>query len=223
MAGGPGGGHDRLVIDSLPGRRTTVVPLAIAAAAGLAVGGVTLLMQGALPGVLNHLGNSGAVWSLAAFGVGALLPVRGARAAAAGTVLLAFAVIGYYGSTTLFLHDDVSKGTLLGPAVWVCVAAVAGPVFGAAGALYRGGRPTHRAVALGALGAVFLAEALYLGVVLHQTGEAALVAGLGVLMPVLLGRSAADRLRGLVALAPLTVLGALAEGAVYLFTQLVFR
>ncbi|GIH20853.1 DUF6518 family protein [Rugosimonospora africana] len=211
------------MIDSLPDRRTTAVPLAIAAVAGLAVGGVTLLMQGTLPGVLNHLGNSGAVWSLAAFGAGALLPVRGARAALAGTLLLAFAVVGYYGSTTLFLHDDVNGDTLRGPAVWICVAAVAGPIFGTAGALFRGGKPTHRAVALGAIGAVFLAEALYLGVVLHQAGETALMAGLGVLMPPLLGRSAADRLRGLAALVPLTLLGALAEGAVFLFTVLVFR
>jgi hypothetical protein len=222
MAGGRAARHDRPVIRSLPGRRTAAC-LALAAVAGLAVGWLTLLMQGTLPGVLNHLGNSGAVWSLAAFGAGALLPVRGARAAAAGTVLLTCAVIGYYGSTTLFLHDDVNAGTLLGPAVWICVAAVAGPVFGVAGALSRGGKPTHRAAALGALGAVFLAEALYLGAVLHQAGEAALTAALGVLMPVLLGRSAADRLRGLAALAPLTLLGVLAEGGVYLVTRLAFR
>ncbi|HEY2668781.1 MAG TPA: DUF6518 family protein [Rugosimonospora sp.] len=213
------------MIDSLPRRRTLPfsVSVAIAAVAGLAVGGVTLGMQGTLPGVLNHLGNSGAVWSLAAFGAGAILPVRGWRAAVAGTLLLACAVIGYYGSTTLFHHDDVNGSTLLGPALWIGVAAVAGPIFGTAGALSRGDRPTYRAVALGALGAVFIAEGLYLAVALHQAGETALMVALGVVMPPLLGRSAADRLRGLAALVPLTLLGAVAEGLVYLLSRLVFR
>jgi hypothetical protein len=41
-----------------------------AAAGGLAVGGLTLWLQGILPGAWNHLANSGAVWVLAAFGAG---------------------------------------------------------------------------------------------------------------------------------------------------------
>ena len=188
MARVPLTGHDSAVLDAPPGPAPrTAVPLALATLAGLAVGGLTLVMQGTLPGVLNHLGNSGAVWSLAAFGAGALLPVRGWRAAVSGAVLLVGAVLGYYGSTTVFLHDDVNSGTLLGPAVWATVALVAGPVFGLAGAAYRGDRPGYRWAALGALGAVFVAEALYLGGALSQWGEAGLMAGLGLLLALLLG------------------------------------
>lgn len=131
-------------------------------------------MQGTLPGILNHLGNSGAVWSLAAFAADAILPVRGWRAAVAGTLVLAGAVLGYYGSTTVFLHDDLSTSALTGPAFWAVVACVAGPIFGVAGAVStRGERSVHTAAALGTLGAVFLAEGLYLAIVLRYAGEAA--------------------------------------------------
>ncbi|GAA5196248.1 DUF6518 family protein [Rugosimonospora acidiphila] len=211
------------MIESLPRRPHPALSLLVCALAGLAVGGLTLEMQGTLPGVLNHLGNSGAVWSLAAFGAGAALPVRGFRAAVAGTLVLVGAVVGYYGSTTAFLRDDVSRAALTGPAVWIAVAVVAGPIFGVAGALSRAGRPVYRAAALGALGAVFVAEGLYLAVVVRQAGEAALMVGLGVVLPPLLGRGGADRLRGLAALVPMTLLGAVATGVVYLVAQLAFR
>lgn len=55
---------------------------------------------------------------------------------------------------------------------------------------------------------------------LHYYGETALMAGLGVLMPPLLGRSGADRRGGLVALVPMTLLGAAAEAVGYLLSRL---
>jgi hypothetical protein len=204
-------------------RRTPAVSLLTAGLAGLVLGGVTLLMQGTFPGFLNQLGNSGAVWSAAAFAAGALLPVRGWRAAVAGLILLVGAVVGYYGSTTVLLNDDVDAHTLRGPVVWAVVACVAGPVFGLAGAVWRGGQPVHRAAAAAALGAVFVAEGLYLLIVLRYVDEAVLMVGLGLLLPALLGRSGADRLRALAAVVPMTVLAGGALAVVFLFAQWVFR
>jgi hypothetical protein len=191
--------------------------------AGLAVGGFTLLMQGTLPGFLNQLGNSGAVWSAAAFAAGAVLAPRGRRSAVVGLVLLLGAVLGYYGCTTVLLHDDVSAAALRGPALWAGVAVVAGPVFGLAGAQWRGPDPLRRLLAAGALGAVFVAEGLYLAAVLEYVAEAALMIGLGLAAPLLLGRSATERWRGLLAVAPLLLLAGAALAVVYGLTVVVLR
>src|SRR5262245_3582375 len=62
---------------------TLLIPFATCGVAGLLLGGVTLLLQGILPGVFNHLANSGAVWSVGAFVTGALLVYRQAPGALA--------------------------------------------------------------------------------------------------------------------------------------------
>ena len=77
-----------------------------AAAGGLAIGGLTLWLQGILPGAWNHLANSGAVWALAAFGAGILAAGLGWRRSALASLALFGAVTGYYASATIFLHDD---------------------------------------------------------------------------------------------------------------------
>jgi hypothetical protein len=160
-----------------------VINLALAAMGGLVLGGLTLGMQATLPGALNHLGNSAAVWCLAAFLAGRLLRVRGWWAALAGVLVLAGAVAGYYACTTLFLHDDVNAGTLFFPGMWLTGALLAGPGFGVAGAVSRGADHRLRILAFATLCAVFLAEAGYLLAVVHQPPEAGLMAGLGLLGP----------------------------------------
>jgi hypothetical protein len=173
------------MVHVLPGQRPGIgVAVILAAIGGLAVGGLTLAMQANLPGVLNHLGNSAAVWCLAAFMAGRLLPVRGWSAALAGTLVLAGAVVGYYACTTLLLQDDLNAGTMFFPGVWLTAAVLAGPVFGVAGAATRTGDRLRRALGIAALAAVFFAEAGYLLAVVRQPPEAALMAGLGVLVPV---------------------------------------
>jgi hypothetical protein len=139
-------------------------------------------MQATLPGVLNHLGNSAAVWCLAAFLAGRLLPWRAWWAALGGLLVLAGAVVGYYACTTLFLHDDLNAGTLFFPGVWLTAALLAGPVFGVAGTVAGSADRLRRVLAYAVLTAVFLAEAAYLEVGLNHTGEALLMAGLGVLV-----------------------------------------
>jgi Family of unknown function (DUF6518) len=193
------------------------------AAGGLAVGGLTLWLQGILPGAWNHLANSGAVWVLAAFGAGILTAGLGwRRPALAGTLALIGAVIGYYAAATIFLHDDLSAATLRGPLVWLAVACVAGPVFGLAGAAYLDPRPWLRALSVAAVGAVFLAEAAYLLIVLGYRSEAGIMGVAGLVAPVILGRCAADRWRGMVALVPVGVLAGLAFAGVFGFTQAAF-
>jgi len=57
------------------------------------------------------------------------------------------------------------------------------------------------------LGGVFLAEAAYLLVRHRPAAEALIVAAIGVLIPVLLGRSPRDRVYGVLGLLPAAVAG----------------
>jgi hypothetical protein len=217
------------------------LPAFAAALGGLLIGGLTLALQGVLPGAWNHLANSGAVWCTAAFAAGALVPARrpaverpaverpavegrkwSVTAGVAGLAVLFGAVIGYYGSTTLFRHDDVSAAALRGPELWLVIACLAGPVFGVAGRAYRRGDERGRLIGMATLGAIFIAEALYLLVGLHYAQGAAILGAIGVLVPIVLGRSGRERLRGVATLVPLTLIGALVEAVVYLISQAVF-
>src|SRR5258707_8570847 len=104
--------NPRVLPESMPGRRSSMMSLttwspAIAVLGGIAVGGLTLGGQRVLPGAYNQLANSGAVWSVAAFAAARFLPVRIRRAAVIGALALVGSVTGYYASTTLVLHDDV--------------------------------------------------------------------------------------------------------------------
>jgi hypothetical protein len=74
---------------------------------------------------------------------------------------------------------------------------VAGPIFGTAGAWWRSGEGRRRLLGSALLGAVFGMDALHYLIVLHYYGDAIGYAVAGALIPVLLGRSARDRLIGL--------------------------
>ncbi|WP_203904942.1 DUF6518 family protein [Virgisporangium aliadipatigenens] len=202
-------------------------PLALVT--GLAVGALTLGLQAlptpdvrAVEAVLATLNNSGAAWSFAAFVACAVLPVRGWAAALAGTLVLLGADLGYYACTTLFLHDDVSGAALKGPLAWGVVALVAGPLFGAAGATWRRGEPWWRPVALGLLGGIFVAQALYDLVVLRYVPEAVVSVAFGVGAVLLLGRTWSERGRASVATIAWTVLMCVALGGVVLVTDAIF-
>ena len=90
---------------------------------------------------------------------------------------------------------------------WGLGALVGGPVFGIAGHWWRGPAHRRRAIAIGLLGAVAVAEGAYhVLVVDHPTvGAAFIVAGL--LVPLVFGRSRDDRLGGYVAMVPILLLG----------------
>jgi hypothetical protein len=92
---------------------------------------------------------------------------------------------------------------------WGLGAVIGGPVFGVAGFAWRSGPHRQRAAALGLIAAAAVAEGIYHGVVLSDppVGVGFVIAGL--VLPLVLGRSRADRIGGYVAAVPALGLGAL--------------
>lgn len=153
---------------------------------GLAVGLLTLWLQGVLPGAWNHLANSGAMWCLAAYAAGVVLRSHRGRAAIGGTLVLFGAVFGYYAGATVFLHDEVSAASMRWPLIWLLTGLVTGPIFGVAGAAYRSPDRGPRLLSVLAVGAVFVGEAAYLLLVLAYRSEAGIMLLLGLALPVVL-------------------------------------
>lgn len=183
-------------------------PVAVAATilVGLLTGVLTLAGQSVLSSEANRLANSGAIWLSVAFVVGAVMPsVR--TAAVAGIATLVLAVAGYYSAAAL----AGAGATMGGIAFWVGTAAVGGPMFGAAGHLWRRGAPIQRAAASALLGAVFVAEGAFTLIAipdLATTGWVEVVVGLAI-APVLAG-STRERVVAAAMLVPLAGLGLLA-------------
>ena len=142
---------------------------------GLLVGVATFFGQGVMPGQWNTLVNSGAIWLVAPFFVGAR--VRSRRLAAVlGTVVLLATVAGYYGLAGL---AGAPMSTWM-TAFWLGVALVAGPLFGVAGRWWHDESRALRVIGVALLGALLVAEGLYLMVVLQYfwSGGVMLAAGL---------------------------------------------
>jgi hypothetical protein len=123
---------------------------------GLAVGALTIAGQAVLPGGWNRLANSAAVWLVVAFAAGAFAAPGPGRGAVAGLVALVATLAGYEIAARV-VATGISSGAL---AVWLGTAIVGGPVYGAAGAWWRAGRPPRPALAAALMGAVFVAEGL---------------------------------------------------------------
>lgn len=193
--------------------RTTSNPMAggagvvVAFAGGVMLGTLSLLLNGLLPGGSNRLVNSGAVWVVGAFVAGALVREGTWRVWRAGTAVLVGAVAGYYGSLAVVEPHPVGPASLTGPVEWALVGLAAGPLFATAGAWWRTSAPGRRLVALSLLGGVFIAEGAYLLARHRPVMEAFIVAGIGVLVPLVLGREARDRVYGVLGLIPAAVVG----------------
>jgi hypothetical protein len=170
--------------------------------AGLALGVLTLFGQGILPGSWNHFANSGAMWLLGAFLIGAIMP--GFRwASAAGVVVLLGALIGY--SLAAKALDFVYP--LFYVAFWGGVSVVGGPVFGAAGYAWRSGSTVGRVIGLSLLGAVFAAEGWYTIQFNQDLLAGSLFIIIGLLLSIFLAASAKERLYTILVMLPLTGLG----------------
>ncbi len=164
-----------------------------AAVAGIALGVLTNLAQGWLPGSFNQIANSGALWSVPAFAarrggrredgrtyVGARRPVHHDRS---GRRHYGYAELGRSG-----------MGSLAWPLVWLVMAVLSGPLFGVAGAWWRRGHTTRRRVAgLAALAGVFGTEAILATWALHYEGQAWGCAALLALVPLAMARGHKER------------------------------
>jgi hypothetical protein len=182
---------------------TPATRVALIVGAGLATGALTQIGQSALPDDWSQLANAITPWLLVAFLLGSAMPdTRWAVSAGAGALLLA--LVGYYGMVQLKYGYGGGTGAWI---FWGLGALVGGPVFGVAGHWWRGPVHRRRAIAIGLLGAVAVAEGAYnVLVVDHPTvGTAFIVVGL--LVPLVFGRSREDRLGGYVAMVPILLLG----------------
>lgn len=180
---------------SPPTRASWTGPLGIGLATGLALGVLTNLAQGRLPGSWNQLANSGAVWCLAAFAVCAALPRRTAAgtAAATGLVTVVSLVAGYYGYAE-FGRDGM--GSPLWPLIWTALACVAGPLFGVAGLWWRRSADIRRrVVGLAAPAGVLGMEGVHYAWTLHYAAQAWTCFALMAVLPLAMARTNGERWR----------------------------
>ena len=140
-------------------------------------------------------------------------------AALSGWIALALALVAYYAMVWLQFGYGASSSSLV---LWAVAALAGGLVFGPAGWAWRHGGPTVAAAAIGLLAAAFIAEAVYLYVVLQPEAKPATVifAAVGLLIPLALGTSARQRLVAYAAIVPALVLAAAGYIALVLFVGL---
>ncbi len=189
--------------------------VATIAGIGLATGVLSQFAQDLLPDAWSQVGNSISPWLLVAFLLGSTMPDR-RWAVAAGVGALALAVVGFYATTTIRFGIGGGTASLV---FWGLGALVGGSVFGLAGFGWRTSPDRRlRALAIGLLGAVFIAEGVYqLRVVpASSVGPAYLLVGAAI--PLVVGRSWPDRVGGYVAVLPALALGALG----YLAFQVIY-
>lgn len=191
-------------------QRARALPsVAIAALAGLAVGVLTVVGQGALPDRFN-IANSGAVWLIPVAFIGWLMP-SDARAAVAGAAALFASVVGYYASVPL-LVDGAATGTR-SVVIWGVAALIAGPVFAVAGRWTRDEPIRRRVPGLALLGGVFLGEGLARILTNDQLLGWAMIAG-AIAVPLAVGRSARERLIAILAEIPVLLVTMGAYGVI---------
>jgi uncharacterized protein DUF6518 len=112
-----------------------------------------------VPAPVGGLGNSPAVWAVAAFLLTFAMGWGVLRGVAGAVVFLGLAVPGYYLAAALIQHDDWANLSNANAILWVALGVVAGIVFGAGGVVARA--PGALRVWAAALpGAVVLAEAV---------------------------------------------------------------
>lgn len=186
----------------------------VAPLAGLLLGVLDFVWIKYVPSPFGGLGNSMAVWAVAAFlltwSFRWSLPVG----AAGAIVCLVVAVPSYYLAAALIQNDNWSNLFNTTSILWMGLGVVAGAVFGAAGVIARGsGR--LQAVALGMPAAVLFAEAVInarrIGDPSYDTTDqleaVAVLVALGVLITLWVGGSWRRRALGLVFALPLTAIG----------------
>ncbi|GIF51681.1 hypothetical protein Afe04nite_62200 [Asanoa ferruginea] len=104
---------------------------------GIALGFLDFVWIKFLPYPFADLGNSSAVWAVAAFAFGYRVRSGQARAALGAAVLLVVAVPSYYLAAALIQHDAVAVLWAPSSLLWMFFGIIAGALFGAAGVWAR--------------------------------------------------------------------------------------
>ena len=189
-------------------------PAVVAPVGGVLLGVLDFLWIKYVPFPLGGLGNSPAIWAVAAFLLPFLMRATLPAGLASAVTLLVVAVPSYYVAATV-VQQDALANTIASPSLlWMASGVVAGVVFGGAGVLAR--RPGRLAAVAAALpSAVLLAEAALqarrLGDPSYQDAETlqygGILALLAVLVAVLVTRTWPGRVRTLALAAPLAAAG----------------
>ncbi|WP_422739083.1 DUF6518 family protein [Micromonospora sp. WMMD729] len=186
----------------------------IAPVAGLLLGFLDFVWIKFVPAPFGDLGNSIAVWAVAAYLLAFFLRRPAGRAIAAAVVMLLIAVPSYYIAAALIQHDDWSNAWDVNAGQWMVLGAVAGIVFGFGGVVAR--RPGRfRRPALGLTAAVLLAEAILqvarIGQPSYDTADLVqyvlVLVVLAVLSPLAVARTWPDRALALAYAVPMSGVG----------------
>lgn len=184
--------------------------IAMAIIAGLLTGALTLAGQAVLPAEANRLANSGAIWVTVAFVVGTRTPTD-PIAALAGLVTLLAALAGYFVAAAV-AGAGVSVSVV---AIWAGTALVGGPLFGVAGRWWATASDRRAALAVAALGGVYVAEGVWtLLVVPHMVLAGWVSIGVGIVLVLILPRDGRTRKLALALLPVLALVGTLGFAAI---------
>jgi hypothetical protein len=187
---------------------------AAALVAGFLLGFLDFVWIKYMPFLVGGLGNSVAVWAVAAFLFAHYTRWSMPRSVIGAVVMLVVAVPSYYVAAALIQDDAWSNVGNTAALVWMGLGVVAGIVFGAGGVVARTpGRLRLPALALPA--AVLLAEMIVdlsrLGDPNYRTAEvvgyAVVLAVLAVLVTVVIARTRRDRTLALAYAVPLSAAG----------------
>lgn len=186
----------------------------VAPVGGLLFGVLDFVWIKYVPAPFGGLGNSMAVWAVAAFLLTFGMRWGVPRGIAGAVVFLGIAVPGYYLAAALIQHDDWANMYDTNAILWVALGVVAGVVFGAGGVVARTPGPL-RAAATALPGAVLFAEAV---IQVRRAGDpsygvadpaaaAAVLIGLGLLITVMVGGTWRRRATATACAVPMTAVG----------------
>lgn len=186
----------------------------VALLGGLLLGSIDFVWIKFMPwSPLADLGNSSAVWAIAAFFFGFWVRAGWLRAVVGAAVLLVIAVPAYYVAAALIQGDDWSVMWSPTSLLWMVFGVIAGVVFGVGG-IWARGSGWQQVVGTALPGAVCFTEAALqasrIGDESYGTEPIAHVVVrvvLGVLVIVLAGRTNRNRILALATALPLALLG----------------
>ncbi|GIJ34613.1 DUF6518 family protein [Micromonospora sediminimaris] len=180
---------------------------------GLLLGCLDFIWIKYVPYPVGNLGNSSAVWAVAAYLFGFWVRSGKLRAAAGAAVALVVAVPGYYATAALVQGDDWAVLWATTSLLWMCFGVLAGVIFGIAGT-WTHGAGWRQVVGPALPAAVLFAEA---GLEIRRIGDpsygndpiwdALIRIALGLLVLALAGRTNRQRALALVAALPLALAG----------------